>query len=190
MSKPVALIDQDCTIADLYPLLVERLNKRYGLQLKIKDYLKYFGDHTITDYGNKLGITRNRVDKVFSTGRFFRDLKPISGARQGLKRLAKKYDLYILTRPYQAARYPYKDKYEWLIEYFPELADKIIATGSKYLVRGDLLVDDHMPFVRKWIKYWPKGKTASLLYPWTDLDLVDIVALKWKSLADKVLKEK
>ena len=181
--RPILLLDMDQTIADLYPELIRRHNTCYGTNLSPRKYKQYFGDHNIlTDI-----ISREHVDKIFASGSFFRDLLPIAGAQAAVSYLEQSFDIYIVSNPFLGANHPYMDKYRWLQEFFPTLANKFIATPCKHVVSGRILVDDHMPFCRKWRKYNPDGLVASLQYPWTDMSIVDIVASKWSTLAQKIL---
>ena len=192
-NKPVCLVDMDCTIADLYPELIRRCNKRFSLNLDTKNWRQYFGDHEIkTPF-----LTRSMVDTVFSSGSFFYDLKPIPGSQKALTKLSRHFDIYIVTNPYLQADRPFLDKYEWLQEYFSRFANKMIATKHKYLIRGDILVDDHMPFCKKWkdnsfdfSQGNPFGQkyVASLQYPWTDSSIVDIMDKTWTGLTRKIME--
>lgn len=185
--KPICLLDQDLTIADTYTPLIRELNRRWGLNLD-PDWKKhsYFGDHQILEPS----IERVMLDEVFSTNDFFLHLPVLPGAITAVKRLRKNFDVYVLTRPWDQAEHPYMDKKNWLRKYFPELADKIIPTACKHLVYGDVLVDDHMLFLKSWSSFWraqrKKVKTASLLYPWTDAKTVDIVGENWTHLVNKI----
>jgi 5'(3')-deoxyribonucleotidase len=187
-NRPILLLDMDLTIAATYDLLVARLNQEYGLDLDETNPSQYFEDHKIKD----LRIERGAVDAIFSTNSFFLNLKPIYGAKTAIVRLGKYFDIHIVTRPWHQAEHPYLDKLNWIREHFPQLENKFIATGSKEIVYGDILVDDHMPFCKAWKQFWySKGhwpKVASLKYSWTDELIVDIVGRNWTELSNKILK--
>lgn len=186
MNKPVCLVDMDKTIADLNPRMIERLNQYFDLNLEQSRVYEYFGDHQIL---TSL-ITRKQQEEVFSRDSFFLSLDPIEGSQVALKRLSYNFDTYIVTAPWMSAGQPYMDKYNWLREYFPKLANKMIPTPYKHLVYGDILIDDNNTFCKNWKTFWTLKKkkviTASLEYPWTDKEIVDIIASDWKTLAWKI----
>ena len=183
--RPIAIIDQDCTIADTYELIIQRHNELFGTSYSSTNWLPYFGDHTIEEPG----ITFEHFHEIMAEDGFFRNLKPIRGAKAGLRRLKDAgFDLLIVSRPYRDSKRPYLDKLEWLEEHFPYLTDKFIATGCKEYVDADVLVDDHMPFCRAYNERNPDTWLASLKYPWTDTDLIDIVEPNWYELSNAIIK--
>jgi 5'(3')-deoxyribonucleotidase len=184
--KPILLLDQDLCIADTYVALVEELNHRYSLGLNRRKCNEYFGDYTI----NHSEIKRWMINEIFSSDNFFLYLPVLPGARTAVKRLKKSFNIFVLTKPYMQTERPYLDKYEWLNKHFPFLASKMIPTEHKYLVYGDILIDDHMLNCKTWKSFWQKKKkkvkTASLKYPWTDNKIVDIVGNNWTDLVDQI----
>ena len=184
---PILQLDMDLTINDIYPPLVEELNNRYGLELEPKKWKgHYFEDHQVIHPS----IERWMMDEIFSTNDFFLYLPVLRGAKTAVSRLRKNFDVYVLTSPWMSAERPYLDKYDWLKKHFPGLEKKMIPTAHKWLVYGDVLIDDHIPNCQSWKSWWAsKGmnvKTASLKYPWTSENKVDIVGNNWKELADKI----
>ena len=182
MNKPVGIIDMDMTIADTNTRMIERLNQYFDLELKQSKVFDYFGDHEIL---TSL-VTQKQQEEVFSRDSFFLSLDPIDGAQVALERLGYNFDIYIVTAPWMSAKRPYMDKYEWLEKHFPQLANKIIPTAHKQMIYGDFMVDDHIPFCKKWKKHHPYGIVVSLEYPWTNRNVVDIVAPNWNILARKI----
>ena len=186
MNERILMLDMDLTINDIYPPLVEALNEEYKLDLEPNNWKKYWWDHSLIT----AQITRKMVEDIFSSDEFFLHLPVMRGAKTAIPRLMKKFDVYVLTSPWMSSERPYADKYDWLKRHFPGLENKMIPTSHKWLVYGDILVDDHMPNCYSWKAFWDsKGletKTASLKYPWTDPNKVDIIGKNWKELADKI----
>jgi 5'(3')-deoxyribonucleotidase len=188
MNRAVLLCDMDLTIADTYSKLIERLNEYYDLGLEQSKAFEYFGDHSPP----APPITRKQVEEVFSRDSFFLSLEPIDDSQKALKRLSRNFDIYIVTAPWMSAQHPYMDKYKWLKKYFPEFANKMIPTCHKQVIFGDILIDDHTTFCLDWKVFWrTRGGcpiVASLEYPWTDKEIVDITALNWNDLTLKIEK--
>jgi 5'(3')-deoxyribonucleotidase len=75
---------------------------------------------------------------------FFRHLPVMEDAVDVLRRLNEKYEVFIVSA---AMEFPnsLKDKYEWLMEHFSFFTWRQLAlTGSKDLVSGDFMIDDHV----------------------------------------------
>jgi 5'-nucleotidase len=73
---------------------------------------------------------------------FFRTMTPNESCQEIMKRLNKKYELFIVSA---AMEFPQSlpEKLEWLKEFFPFLTWKqIVFCGSKVIVHGDYMIDD------------------------------------------------
>ncbi len=82
-------------------------------------------------------------DRLRSPG-FFRHLPVMEDSVEVLRRLNEQYEVFIVSA---AMEFPnsLKDKYDWLMEHFPFFTWKQLAlTGSKDLVYGDFMIDDHV----------------------------------------------
>lgn len=94
-------------------------------------------------------VQKYNVKKPDQIPGIFRHLKPLPGAIEGVKELAKYFDLYILsTAPWENPS-SWQDKINWLTEYFGNDADspfykKVVLTHQKNLVKmpDSLLLDD------------------------------------------------
>ena len=83
------------------------------------------------------------MDRLMAPG-FFRHLPVIEDSVDVLRELNKRYEVFIVSA---AMEFPnsLKDKLEWLLEHFPFFSWKQVAlTGSKDLVYGDYMIDDHI----------------------------------------------
>ena len=79
--------------------------------------------------------------------RFFANLKPIEGAIETVKSLidSDEYDPYILSAPSTRNPISYAEKREWIELHFGyDYCKKLILCGHKGLLKGDLLIDDHI----------------------------------------------
>ncbi|GAA4273742.1 hypothetical protein U6A24_02605 [Aquimarina gracilis] len=76
---------------------------------------------------------------------FFRKLKPIYGALEGIQVLDQNnYQIYILTAPSENNPLSYTEKRIWIEEYLGfDFVSKLIICSNKSLLKGDYLVDDH-----------------------------------------------
>jgi 5'(3')-deoxyribonucleotidase len=131
------IIDMDEVIADPMGAMTEWYKKEYGnapdKSRMVGSWIKGFPDEHQT-------MIRQRLE---SPG-FFRDLPVMEDAVDVLRRLNERYEVFIVSA---AMEFPnsLKDKYDWLMEHFPFFTWKQIAlTGSKDLVFGDYMIDDHV----------------------------------------------
>lgn len=78
---------------------------------------------------------------------FYRELKPISGAVKAMEMLlaAEAVEAYILTAPSVHNPLSYTEKRLWVEEYLGfEWVNKLIMSPDKSLLKGDVLIDDHI----------------------------------------------
>ncbi len=107
---------------------------------------------------------------------FAASMLPVRGAKQALKRLQRSTQVYVVTAPWPGSLHWPGERIVWL-QKFGFHGDKIVLTPAKYLVRGDILVDDRPENLLKWKEHHPDG-TAVLWktrgnYPfWNDTRFV------------------
>jgi len=100
-------------------------------------------------WSDKFGIpVKELFDKDFyHTPGFYRDLPPIPGACAAFNRIAKKYEVYILTAPSWENPSCYTDKRLWVEKYLGNAAYKrLIITNDKSLFTGKALIDDRTKY--------------------------------------------
>jgi len=80
---------------------------------------------------------------MWDTPGFWDSMLPISGMGNELPKLREKYEIYIATRPiWNLVCVP--EKLSWIQTHLPFLyPDRIIFTGNKGILSGDILVDDN-----------------------------------------------
>jgi len=135
------IIDMDEVIADPMGEMIRWYHEQYGVQPD-KDkmdgsWIKGFPmEHQAMVY-QRLGEPG-----------FFRHLPVMEDSVDVLSRLNERYEVFIVSA---AMEFPnsLKDKYEWLMEHFPFFTWRQLAlTGSKDLVSGDFMIDDHVKNLR------------------------------------------
>ena len=84
-------------------------------------------------------------DCMMKAPRLFRNLEPIDGAIETVKRLSEHYEIYFLSTPFWEVPESFMDKRHWLEEHFGDLAYKrLILSHRKDLNMGSYLVDDRL----------------------------------------------
>lgn len=131
------IIDMDEVIADPMNEMIEWYKKEYGKDVDRNNmsgsWLKGFpAEHHL--------LVRERL---MSPG-FFRNLPLMEDSVEVIKELNQHYEVFIVSA---ATEFPnsLKDKLEWLLEHFPFLNwRQLTLCGSKDLVYGDYMIDDHV----------------------------------------------
>jgi 5'-nucleotidase len=132
------IIDMDEVIADPMGEMIDWYKKTYGLdvdwdKMLVGSWLKGFPEQ-------HQPLVRERL---LSPG-FFRHLPVMEDSVEVLREMNKHFDIYIVSA---AMEFPnsLKDKLEWLLEHFPFFTWKqLTLCGSKDLVYGDYMIDDHV----------------------------------------------
>ena len=81
---------------------------------------------------------------VMNTPGFYRNLKPIEGAREALAEMVDMgHTVYLVSSPFPTNPTCASDKFAWVIEHYGiEWAKRLILTMDKTAVVGDVLIDD------------------------------------------------
>lgn len=107
-------------------------------------------DDVLCDYSSKIKEHKlKKPDNPFpqSVPGFFRSLEPIDGALAAVEQLRKKtnVEVYILTAPSTKNHLSYTEKRLWVEDKFGyEMTHNLIICSHKGLLKGDILIDDHV----------------------------------------------
>lgn len=132
--KPVLLIDQDDVLAEYMKTVTYKFNEIHQTNFKPEDcncwdLEKIFGD---------------RIFDIMYEPSIFRNLEPVPHALEVFERLYKSnlFEMFIVTAAHPAS---VEAKYEWIKEHLPFFPlSHVIICSSKYMVKGDFLLDDGM----------------------------------------------
>lgn len=133
----VILVDVDETIEELLNSWTHFLNKQYGTNV-VKDNIKEWD--MSKSYPT---LTFEQLYGPLSTKEFWEDVREVPNAGHYLQRLIKDgNDVILLTSSYYST---IQNKIEHMINrLFPFIPwDNVIVTTRKYLVRGDVMIDDY-----------------------------------------------
>ena len=133
--RPIVLLDMDDVINNFLTYLCTMYNETHGTKYKASD---------ITDWDLTKTIGADVAD-IFTAEGFFEKVPSKRGSITAIKKLIKsqKYDIYIITAC-QTNR-ELEEKCHWLENLVPEFKqERIIKCSEKYIIRGDVLVDDRI----------------------------------------------
>jgi 5'(3')-deoxyribonucleotidase len=179
--KKILLLDLDGILTEFNRYTVEKYNEVYK-----ENHNPDYADYLISDSGpTNDKLDHDKIVALFDIPNYFRDMPPKEGAIRAVYLLEKFFDIHIVSKVFpNSCLDTFKEKVEWVKQYLPFLKDKIhLITGSKALIKGDILVDDAAKNQREWKATWPNGIVASLKYPWTDNTIVDIMSPNWSDLS-------
>lgn len=130
-------IDMDEVLADPLRKFIQLYHRDYGTPLDLQ-----------LDAGNEIyhhvpeHIHHKWYDYIHEKG-FFRDLEPIPGSIEAVRKLQEHYEVYIVSA---AMEFPNSldDKYHWLKEHFPFIGWKNIIFCGEKIVNTDIMIDDRI----------------------------------------------
>ena len=130
--KKRLLVDMDGVLADIYAQAIQFEFAESGRLIQKEDVK---GADEIVAFPNAARHVRLQG--------FFRNAPVIEDAVTVMKELNDTYELFIVSA---AMEFPnsLEEKYYWLEEHFPFIPwQRIVLCGSKTVVQGDILIDDH-----------------------------------------------
>lgn len=145
--KPTLLVDLDGVLADFDGRCWD-VARAYRLNLDIEDRSTqtryYLTDHIIGgEMMGKRAAQRRMRSRIDRDPLWFASLDVIPGAQDGVRELEEVFDVWVCTKPLMTNVNCASDKLAWVRNHFPTLAEKVIITPDKSMVRGDVLLDDH-----------------------------------------------
>ena len=137
-NRPIVLLDMDDVITNCLRSAIKNYNEEYGTNFKYEDC-------NVWALEEFFGTDRETVLKLFRDPGFFENLKPKKGSIGAINKLIKStlYDIYIVTATSDDDGSELAEKIRWFKNYIPSFNTKrIISCRDKYIIRGDVLVDD------------------------------------------------
>lgn len=138
-SRTVVLVDMDGVLVQLIPHILNYINQDWGTFYEEEDLTSFYLEENI-----------NLPDRVIyryfcEHGTFGPERKPYSGAVHAMQRLVANEKVWplICTSPMLGHANCEREKREWVAKHLPFFPQKdIIFTSHKFLIDGDMLIDD------------------------------------------------
>lgn len=148
--RPVILMDCDGVMCNYVSKYIEVANKVLNLDLKVDQVTEFDAAKCLSLSNEDHLFLKNEMAKM----RLADKLDPYPEAIEAIKEIAKISNLYFLTSPFRKCPTWTFDRTKWLKRYFgTELSKKTIFTYHKYLVHGDIFIDDCVDNLNKWIEF-------------------------------------
>lgn len=169
-------VDMDDVLADTYGKHIELYNKEHKKELGLS---QISSGEVWQNVPEKYQISIR--EHLYRPG-FFRDLNPIKDCQQVMEALSEKHEVYIASA---AMQFPNSliEKNDWLDEFFPFITWQYrILCGHKYILNGDLLIDDRAYNLSKF-----NGDTLLFSSPHNIHDNGFTRVSNWREVAEKLL---
>lgn len=138
--KKTVLIDMDGVICDYTGRILDLATKRFNLpRYAAKHVGEFYTERVFPKNYQKL------VDELSLEKGFFLKLKPLPFAKKAVEQLLAdtRFSVWICSAPKKTSPYCHSEKFLWLRNHFGQgVAERLILTRDKTLVRGDYLIDD------------------------------------------------
>lgn len=151
--RPIVLLDCDGVMADFSTKCIEFINQRTGRNYTIDDVTEW-------DIFQSLGQEdlEPALDAAINIDEFCLEIPVLQGTKEALKELRKLSTVVCVTAPHHAVLWP-GHRSIWLQEKLGFDKQHIAQIHSKFLVFGDVFVDDNGKNVSQWKKWWMKYST-------------------------------
>lgn len=160
MARPVLLFDCDGVLSDFSKKCLEIVKELTGEEFSREDVVDTFHFEYLlrgTHLEQAMPVVRDIIDHRINTPEFCMSLAPVAGVRRVLDRLRDIADVYVVTTlPYRTFEWA-PHRVRWLEEHMNVSRDDVIFTKKKYLVQGDVFVDDIQANVEAWARAHPRG---------------------------------
>ena len=134
------LVDMDGVIADFDKEFLQRWRNRHPdrLYIPLEERTTFYIKDSYPDELKPL------VVEILLESSFFRDMLPVSGAKEALEEMEKRgFDIFICTSPLSTYRNCVSEKYEWVEKYLgSSWVKRLILTKDKTIIKAELLIDD------------------------------------------------
>lgn len=155
VNRPVALVDLGDTLCDCSGVLHQELARLRGPGESAEDeHLQPLPPHL---------EARRRL--VMAAPGFWAQLPPLPLGLDLLELLRDEgYAVHVLTKGPHDSPAAWADKVTWCRMHLPGVP--VVVTDDKALVRGEVLVDDWLPYVQRWQQRHPRGLAIVPARPW------------------------
>jgi 5'(3')-deoxyribonucleotidase len=151
-TRPRFLLDVDEPLARFQHAALDIVRRLYGRTHDPSEFTSWDVFEHILQPGE-----REAVFAEISAPGFCSNLAMVEGATEAIARLRELGDVYFVTSPWHSVVWP-SEREAWLEAKFGVPRSSVVSTRSKYLISGDLFVEDKPDHVVAWKEENPEGK--------------------------------
>jgi 5'-nucleotidase len=160
MRKLTVLCDLDAIVVDLLSPWLAFYNARYNDVLSIHDITDW-DIHKFTK--PECGV---RIYEFIDSGEVYMNLKALPGAVEGINEIERQGHEVIIVSAGSKNLATAGHKLEWCKKFLGFKRQKCIIAHKKYLIRGDVFIDDSPPNIRDYRTHWPQTPIFTIAYPY------------------------
>lgn len=149
--------------------------------LDIDGVLCSFVEALVTEPPSSWDFLTEEHERVIKKPGFVLSLKPYPQALRHVAALRLKHDVHFVTAPCDASLTWCHERRTWLEQHLRAFSDEVTFTHAKYLVQGDVFVDDNPEQVASW-KAANRGLALLWDQPWNRHDTELTRCLSWPHL--------
>ncbi len=148
---PIVLLDCDGVKADFLRCALRVANEISGKNIKPEDIKNW-------DMFDAIGKEHQKAcyDEFNKPG-FCAGLHPYEGAVEGVRRLQEVASVFVVTSPMYSAPHWMWERTQWLFQHFGIKSKNVIHCSQKWLIQGDVFVDDKLEHVLEWVAHNEDG---------------------------------
>jgi len=145
------LLDADEVLYDFQTPALQLISEVLGRQVQPSDFVEWDIFACLT------ARQRQTVFDAIGQPGFCTALKPHPAAQQAVTQLQQYAEVFVVTSPFHSPTWVH-ERQASLRRDFGFLKGHVVHTSAKYVVQGDVLVDDNPSHVLKWQQHNPSGK--------------------------------
>lgn len=160
MKKADILLDCDGILSDFVTPALELVFNHTGDRHTVDEITQW-------DVFKAIGKKEHEhiLDHAVCNGGFCASLPVMPGSQEAVEELRKLGDVYIVTSPYDAPAWVY-ERTKWLGKHFGFTKKQVINASPKFMVMGDVLVDDSGSNLIDWSAKMKSKKIHGLPILW------------------------
>lgn len=155
--KPVVLLDSDDVLGRCAKKMCEEAHRIVGYPYVEEDLRSWDFFNTVKHPEHP--TLREAIEGLMRTKGWCFDIEPFPGAEEGVRRLEEIAEVFIVTSPFGGPFWE-SERREWLFKHFGIENKRILQGFSKFLVRGEVFIDDKPANVRAWIDHGIDNRMA------------------------------
>lgn len=143
--KPIVLLDVDDVIAQCKKKIAQEASEFLGKTITDEDIVTW---ELSESFDNDEEIRKHYISKMEEKG-WCASLEPFPGAVEGVKAIQEAAQVFFVTSPFHSEHWMHERRI-WLKELFDVPNQHIIQCAAKFLISGDVFVDDKPEHVWEW----------------------------------------
>lgn len=134
-------------------------------------------------FGGAKALDKRLHERVVAPG-FCSSIEPVDEAVKAVGELSKMAEVFVVTSPWITSPTWMHERTKWVREHFGIPHSHVIHASSKYLVHGDVLVDDKPSHVVEWGEQWGHGAALLFDMPHNRADGAGLRRVGWPEVLD------